>query len=125
MTYKALVFCLSVCIAAPAYAGDTLMDILYKDQRQNHLETLESQRIQYEERGVAYLEGLYSAAYDMMSDPALADLSYTPHLDDVKIPPKPDDAKLAIDTTNTKPIETKAGTKFLSGGPLDMPRPAP
>lgn len=124
MKYAAFFFTF-LSFSAPSFASDTLMDILYKDQRQNHLETLESQRIQYEERSQAYLEGLYSAAYDMMADPALADLAYTPHLEDVKVPPRPDSAGLSVNIDKTKTLETPSGTKFLSGGQLDVPVTTP
>ncbi len=114
-------------IATPVMAGDTLMDLLNKDSRAAYLDKSESQRIQYEERANSYLDELYNMAIDF-SDPELQSLAYDPHVEDVKVPPKPGDTSLHVDTNATKDptiVETKSGSKFSSGGSLDVQSPSP
>ena len=113
------------CAPSSFAADDTLMDIMYRDSRAVHLDRIETQRIQYEERAVSYLDQLYNATFDF-SDPALESMEFEKHQDDVKVPPKPGDTALNVDTAATAKattVETKSGSRFSSGGSLDVTTP--
>ena len=114
-------------VSLPSHADDTLMDLLNRDSRAAYLDKSESQRIQYEERANSYMDELYNMAIDF-SDPALESLDYEPHQADVKTPPKPGETSLHVDTgATTAPttVETSSGSKFSSGGSLDVTSPVP
>jgi hypothetical protein len=113
--------CLFVAVPPVIAADDTLMDVMYRPQRIGHLDNIESQKILYEERAQSYLESLYNMSYNFEDITALKDIEFVPHKEDVEMPNRPDTAGLKIDTNDTNtPVEASSGSKFLSGGQLDI-----
>jgi hypothetical protein len=111
-----------VLISSAVFANDTLMDLLNKNERASYLDRSETQRIQYDERAISYLDSLYMG-FDM-NDSALESMAFDPHTETIILPPKPGDTDLQIDTKATgraENLESKSESRFMTGGSLDVP----